>query len=59
MIVIVEKHVRLRNAKILNNKWLRGIYNESRKSRTNGHEEKLVIEAWQLKGMLESVCGWS
>ena len=50
--------MRLRNAKILNNKWLQGIYNELRNSRTNGHEEKSVVEAWQPIGMLESVCGW-
>ena len=56
MIVIVKKHVRLRDAKMLNNKWSQGIYNESRNSRTNGHAEILVVEVWQPIGMLESVC---
>ena len=40
--------------KILNHKWSWGIYNESRNSRTNGHAEKSVVEAWQPIGMLES-----
>ena len=58
MIVIDKKHVRLRNARILNNKWLWGIYNESRNSRTNEHAGKSVVGAWQPIGMLESVWGW-
>ena len=41
---------------MLNNKWSWGIYNESWNLRTNGHAEKLVTEALQPIGMLESVC---
>ena len=58
MIVIVEKQVRLRNAKIMNNKWLWGIYNKSLNLRANEHAGKSVVEAWHPIGMLESVCGW-
>ena len=56
MIFVDEKHVRLVNAKMWNNKWSQGIYNELWNSRTSEHTEKSVIEAWQPIGMLESVC---
>ena len=55
VIVIDEKHVRLVNAKIWNNKQSWQIYNESLNLRTNEHAGKSVIGAWQPIGKLESV----